>query len=78
MVNVLTSPLYSQALVGTHSLLGDFKVLHRALEVKKVQAEEPPDQRFFKLIQRALDVKKKVQAEVRHAELENIRLRPAQ
>jgi len=48
-------------------------LLHRALEVKKVQAEEPPDQRFFKLIHRVLDMKK-VQEEMRHAELENIRL----
>ncbi len=47
---VPTSSLYVEALVGTHPLLEDFKLLHRALDVKKVQAE------------------------VRHAELENVRL----
>ena len=47
---VPTSSLYIEALVGTHPLLEDFKLLHRALDVKKVQAE------------------------VRHAELENVRL----
>jgi hypothetical protein len=47
---VPTSSLYCEALVGTHPLLEDFKLIHRALDVKKVQAE------------------------VRHAELENIRL----
>ena len=50
LVIVPTSSLYIEALVGTHPLLEDFKLLHRALDVKKVQAE------------------------VRHAELENIRL----
>ena len=45
-----TSSLYIEALVGTHPLLEDFKLIHRALDVKKVQAE------------------------VRRAELENIRL----
>ncbi len=49
-VIVPTSSLYIEALVGTHPLLEDFKLLHRALDVKKVQAE------------------------VRHAELENVRL----
>jgi hypothetical protein len=49
-VVVPSSGLYMEALVGTHPLLEDFKLLHRALDVKKVQAE------------------------VRHAELENIRL----
>jgi hypothetical protein len=49
-VIVPTSSLYVEALVGTHPLLEDFKLLHRALDVKKVQAE------------------------VRHAELENVRL----
>ena len=44
------SSLYIECLVGTHPLLEDFKLIHRALDVKKVQAE------------------------VRHAELENIRL----
>jgi hypothetical protein len=37
-------------LTGTHPILEDFKLMHRALDVKKVQAE------------------------VRHAELENLRL----
>jgi hypothetical protein len=50
LVIVPTSSLYMEALVGTHPLLEDFKLIHRALDVKKVQAE------------------------VRHAELENIRL----
>ena len=49
-VIVPTDSLYIEALVGTHPLLEDFKLLHRSLDVKKVQAE------------------------VRHAELENIRL----
>ena len=49
-VIVPTKSLYIEALVGTHPLLEDFKLIHRALDVKKVQAE------------------------VRHAELENIRL----
>jgi hypothetical protein len=50
LVVVPTSSLYIECLVGTHPLLEDFKLAHRALDVKKVQAE------------------------VRHAELENIRL----
>jgi hypothetical protein len=50
LVVVPTASLYVEALVGTHPLLEDFKLLHRALDVKKVQAE------------------------VRHAELENVRL----
>jgi hypothetical protein len=50
MVIVPTSSLFIEALVGTHPLLEDFKLIHRALDVKKVQAE------------------------VRHAELENVRL----
>jgi hypothetical protein len=49
-VIVPTTSLYVEALVGTHPLLEDFKLIHRALDVKKVQAE------------------------VRHAELENVRL----
>src|SRR5262249_19370730 len=49
-VIVPTNSLYIEALVGTHPLLEDFKLMHRALDVKKVQAE------------------------VRRAELENIRL----
>lgn len=50
LVVVPASGLYMEALVGTHPLLEDFKLIHRALDVKKVQAE------------------------VRHAELENVRL----
>ena len=50
LVVVPTSSLYIEALVGTHPLLEDFKLIHRALDVKKVQAD------------------------VRHAELENVRL----
>jgi hypothetical protein len=49
-VIVPTNSLYLEALVGTHPLLEDFKLLHRSLDVKKVQAD------------------------VRHAELENVRL----
>jgi hypothetical protein len=49
-VIVPTNSLYIEALVGTHTLLEDFKLIHRALDVKKVQAE------------------------VRHAEYENVRL----
>ena len=49
-VIVPTDSLYIEALVGTHPLLEDFKLIHRAIDVKKVQAE------------------------VRRAELENIRL----
>jgi hypothetical protein len=50
LVIVPTKSLYIEALVGTHPLLEDFKLIHRAEDAKKVQAE------------------------VRHAELENIRL----
>jgi hypothetical protein len=50
LVVVPTTSLYIEALVGTHPLLEDFKLIHRALDVKKVQAE------------------------VRHQELENARL----
>jgi hypothetical protein len=50
LVIVPTQSLYIECLVGTHPLLEDFKLIHRALDVKKVQAE------------------------VRRAELENIRL----
>ena len=49
-VIVPTNSLYIECLVGTHPLLEDFKLIHRALDVKKVQAE------------------------VRHSELENVRL----
>jgi len=49
-VIVPSTSLYIESLVGTHPLLEDFKLLHRALDVKKVQGE------------------------VRHAELENVRL----
>jgi len=50
MVIVPSKSLYIEALPGTHPLLEDFKLIHRALDVKKVQAE------------------------VRKAELENLRL----
>jgi hypothetical protein len=50
LVIVPTNSLYIECLVGTHPLLEDFKLIHRAIDVKKAQAE------------------------VRHAELENIRL----
>jgi hypothetical protein len=50
MVIVPSDQLYIEALPGTHPLLEDFKLRHRALDVKKVQAE------------------------VRRAELENLRL----
>ncbi|CAN5202417.1 hypothetical protein BH18THE2_BH18THE2_29400 [soil metagenome] len=50
LVIVPTNSLYIEALPGKHPLLEDFKLIHRALDVKKVQAE------------------------VRHAELENVRL----
>jgi hypothetical protein len=50
MVIVPSGQLYIEALPGTHPILEDFKLIHRALDVKKVQAE------------------------VRHAELENLRL----
>jgi uncharacterized coiled-coil protein SlyX len=39
LVVVPTSSLYIECLVGTHALLEDFKLAHRALDVKKVQAE---------------------------------------
>jgi hypothetical protein len=47
---VPTDSLYIEALPGRYPILEDFKLMHRALDVKKVRAE------------------------VRHAELENIRL----
>jgi hypothetical protein len=50
MVIVPSKSLYIEALPGTHPLLEDFKLIHRAIDVKKAQAE------------------------VRHAELENLRL----
>ena len=50
LVIVPTTSLYIEALPGKHPLLEDFKRIHRAIDVKKVQSE------------------------VRHAELENIRL----
>jgi hypothetical protein len=49
-VIVPTGQLFVEALPGTHALLEDFKLLHRAEDVRKVKAE------------------------VRHAELENLRL----
>ncbi len=50
IVIVPSNSLYIEALPGTHPLLEDFKLIHRAIDVKKVQAE------------------------ARHAELENLRL----
>ncbi len=50
IVIVPTDSLYIESLPGTNPLLEDFKLVHRAIDVKKVQAE------------------------VRHMELENIRL----
>ncbi|MCI0714507.1 MAG: hypothetical protein L0154_30415 [Chloroflexi bacterium] len=47
---VPTDSLYIEALPGKHPILEDFKLIHRAVDVKNVQAE------------------------VRHSELENIRL----
>lgn len=49
-VIVPTDSLYIEALPGKHPILEDFKLVHRAVDVKKVQAE------------------------VRHDELENVRL----
>jgi hypothetical protein len=39
MVIVPSDQLYIEALPGTHPILEDFKLIHRALDVKKVQAE---------------------------------------
>lgn len=50
MIIVPTGQLFIEALTGTHPVLEDFKLLHRAEDVRKVKAE------------------------VRHAELENLRL----
>jgi hypothetical protein len=50
MVIVPSNSLYIEALPGTHPLLEDFRLIHRAIDVKKALAE------------------------VRHAELENLRL----
>jgi hypothetical protein len=50
MVVVPSESLFIEALPGTHPLLEDFKLIHRAIDVKKAQAE------------------------VRRAELENLRL----
>jgi hypothetical protein len=50
MVVVPSNSLYIEALPGTHPLLEDFKLIHRAIDVKKAQAD------------------------LRHAELENLRL----
>ena len=47
---VPSDSLYIEALLGSHPILEDFKLVHRAIDVKKVQAD------------------------VRHAELENLRL----
>ncbi len=50
MVIVPSSSLYIEALPGTHPLLEDFKLIHRAIDVKRAQAD------------------------LRHVELENLRL----
>jgi hypothetical protein len=47
---VLADRLFIESLPGSHSLLEDFKLLHRIADVRKKQAE------------------------VRHAELENLKL----
>jgi hypothetical protein len=39
MVIVPSKSLYIEALPGTHPLLEDFKLMHRAIDVKKAQAE---------------------------------------
>ena len=39
MVIVPSNSLYIEALPGTHPLLEDFKLMHRAIDVKKAQAE---------------------------------------
>jgi hypothetical protein len=39
MVIVPSNSLYIEALPGTHPLLEDFKLIHRAIDVKKAQAE---------------------------------------
>jgi len=38
-VIVPSNSLYIEALPGTHPLLEDFKLIHRAIDVKKAQAE---------------------------------------
>jgi hypothetical protein len=50
LVVVPTNSLYIEALPGTHPLLEDFKLIHRAVDVKRAQAD------------------------LRHVELENLRL----
>ena len=39
MVIVPSKSLYIEALPGTHPLLEDFKLIHRAIDIKKAQAE---------------------------------------
>jgi len=39
MVIVPSTSLYIEALPGTHPLLEDFKLIHRAIDIKKAQAE---------------------------------------
>ena len=39
MVTVPSSSLYIEALPGTHPLLEDFKLIHRAIDIKRAQAE---------------------------------------
>jgi hypothetical protein len=38
-ITVPTGSLFIEALPGTHPVLEDFKLMHRAIDVKKVQAE---------------------------------------
>jgi hypothetical protein len=38
-ITVPTGSLYIEALPGVHPILEDFKLMHRAIDVKKVQAE---------------------------------------
>jgi hypothetical protein len=39
MVIVPSNSLYIEALPGTHPLLEDFKLIHRAIDIKRAQAE---------------------------------------
>ncbi len=57
LVIVPTSSLYIECLVGTHPLLEDFKLIHRALDVKKVQAEvrRAELENMYRLAARALE-----------------------
>jgi hypothetical protein len=44
VVIVPSGSLYIEALPGTHPILEDFKLIHRAVDVKKVQAEVRQDE----------------------------------